>query len=129
MKRILLSILMVGIVLLGACSASSVISVTAEELCSAYKDNEAAADAQYKGKILEVTGRRELTGSSGIDSDGNPYTIISSESLSGGVRCWFSPEDVLQITKLGLGKEVTIRGKCYGYSMWTVLLGECSIVD
>ena len=127
MKRALLSILMVGIVLLGACGTSSVISVTAEELCSAYKDNEAAADALYKNKILEVTGRRELTGATGIDSDGNPYTTISCEGLSGGIRCWFSPEDVLEITKLGT--EVTIRGRCYGYSMWTVLLGECSAVD
>ncbi len=129
MKRILLSILMVGIVLLGACGAESVISVTAEELCSAYRDNETAADEQYKDKILEVTGMRELTGSSGIDREGNPYTTISSEALSGGVRCWFSPADVLQITKLGLGKEVTIRGKCYGYALWTVLLGECSAVE
>ena len=128
MKRVLIPILMLSIVLLEACGgASSAISVTAEELCSAYRDNEAAADALYKDKILEVTGRRELTGATGIDRDGNPYTTISCEGLSGGIRCWFSPEDVLEITKLGT--QVTIRGKCYGYSMWTVLLGECSIVE
>ena len=117
---------MAGILLLGACAAPSGISVTAQELCSAYQDDEAAADEQYKDKILEVTG---IVESVGRDREDNPYVVLTGGGMSEGVRCWFSARDIDQVLDLRITREATIRGKCHGYALFTVLVDGCSVVD
>jgi len=107
--------------------APIVLSTTSSELCSAYEDNELKADAEYKGKVLDVTGIIEDISR---DIKGTPFVILGKgNGLAVGVKCEFSSEDETQLARLSKGEEITIRGKCVGYWIINVLLRGCSLVD
>jgi hypothetical protein len=86
---------------------SSAVQVSAETLTRDYRANEVAADKEYKGKVLAVTGRitQIRGGSSGLFGSA-PIIHLAA------VRCEF--KDNAQIEHLSTGQFVTIRGKCQG---------------
>lgn len=95
------------------------ISVSAEDLYSAYKENTIAADSLYQGKVLSVYG--EVT-SIGREILGRPYVCLAG----GRVQCLFSQEDERLLSHLKKGTSVTIVGECTGYFI-NVLLTNCRI--
>ena len=107
----------------------NVMKVDYEELHQEYMDNPIAADAKYKGKILELTGEvytidREIAG--------NPYITfnIGGEYSFQDVRITFKKSEEEKVTKLKKGQEVTIRGECRGTLLsTTVSLDDCEIVE
>jgi hypothetical protein len=159
MKRILYIAPILVIIFLNACAAntsisapetktlttttlnSSTIEVTAETLFTAYHNNNTAeANAEYKGKTLQVSG--EVTAISD-DSSGMPYVELSGGGLSWseqlemglsstGVQCLFSLKNKSGLAQLQLNQTVKIQGQCSGsdidFSEDIVILDNCILV-
>jgi hypothetical protein len=82
------------------------VTVTAKELQSEYKANEARADARFKGKVIKVSGRVES-----IDSDlmDDPVVHLASGELL-GVSLHGLPKDVA----ISLNKGDSVTFICVG---------------
>ena len=87
------------------------ISVSATQLFTEYQDNEVAADAKYKDKILLITGTVESFGKDLADA---PYIGLASGNQFMPVRCVFSGTDKEAIAKIKKGDQVKVRGTCHG---------------
>jgi len=100
--------------------------VTVQELCSAYKASNVAADAKYKGKILTVTG---VVDSIGEDILHNPYIRLTSggKHQACGARCVLDKKYEPELAQLTIGQTVTVQGKCDGRLM-NVLMKDCALV-
>jgi hypothetical protein len=96
--------------------------MSAQDLAWEFEANSIAADAKYKGKVIEVHGFiadiRTVLGSPTVQlTDG--FHIL-------GVSCEFRRADKGQVMSLTKGREVTIRGTCGG-KVLNVLLKKCSV--
>jgi hypothetical protein len=115
-------IAIIQVVLIGAFAASrpttptpstdtpADVTVTAEQLDRDYDDNVAAADAKYKGKVIDVTGVVER-----VADDVKKFRM--TVELTGNfstVDCDFGTSDRSALASLKTGSTVTIRGKCIG---------------
>jgi hypothetical protein len=139
MKRWVLATLVITAVLLTACTApstssgttippqSAAIEITAGELYAAYEANQVAADAQYKDKILKVTGVVDSIGKDILDT---PYITLTSGGKyeMWGVQCMFDEKYEPELAKLTKGQTVTVQGKCDGYLV-NVLLRDCALAS
>ena len=99
--------------------------LTATELYEAFEANEAAAQTQYLGKILDVTGvisEVEMTEEGGVNLS------LEGGGLLGGVRCRLEQTDNDQEAQLEAGNQVTIRGECTGKLM-DVELSRCVLIN
>lgn len=97
--------------------------ITATHLYQAYDANEVAADEQYKGKKIAVTG---TIGSIGKDVLDNPYVSLKVGYMQ-SVNCYFSDKNNKIISQLLKGEKVTIIGTCKGLSLSYVVMRNCSI--
>lgn len=102
--------------------AADAIKVTAHQLFSAYEANEIAADGQYKGKTLEVSGVV-----SGIDSDfsDEPVIELATENEFMGVRAQGIDKTVA--ANLSKGQQVTLVCTGGGEVVGAPMLEDCSI--
>lgn len=106
-------------------SSTEVIRTSATELFAAFDANKVAADAQYEGKILEVSGTVDSIGKDIMDS---MYVALESGNPILGVQCFFADSHQDTLSSLSKGQNVTIRGKCDG-SMGNVILRGCVLAD
>ena len=85
--------------------AAPPISITALALASAYEENEVAADRQYNGKNLLVTGKVEsidtVLGSTSVTLKGKDMSIVS-------VQCLVEDSQKGAIAKLKKGQTATV---------------------
>jgi hypothetical protein len=89
------------------------IAISADDLYAAYKANEVAADAKYKGKTLEVTG---VVGSISKDVMDDPYiTLVTTENEFETVNAYFSKGAMQKLSELRKGQGVTVT--CRGNGM------------
>ena len=101
------------------------VRTTVQEINKAYEQDRAAADAKYKRKIVEVTGRV-------VKIDRHEFakpaeTVVELSGPQGTrVMCEFVGEDE-QLKALVAGQEVTIRGRCTGHIAW-VELKPCLVI-
>ena len=100
------------------------IEIDAKDLNSEYQENEAAADAEYKGKVLRVSG---VISRVGHTIQGKRYLNLKTEFTY--VRCNWSNKHKQDFTALKQGKEVEIECKCGGKVEGGVVLNDCSLVD
>jgi hypothetical protein len=81
------------------------VRVDAVSLVKAYRENEVAADGQFRGRVLEVTGKietiSETLGTMRVDLAGVDYVTV---------KCQFAEEDRPEIVKLKKGQTVTLAG-------------------
>jgi hypothetical protein len=131
MKKILLVILVIAVVGVGAGiylwnkapakvedSASS--AINADDLAIAFTTNEQQANGKFLNKVLDVSGTiAEVT----KNQDGKTVITlgVASDPLS-GIQCTMRESRV----KAEVGKPVTIKGFCNGYTL-VVLLSDCII--
>lgn len=102
------------------------IKVSAITLATAYKDNEVAADAKYKGQIVEVTGIVDTIGKDILDT---PYITLGTTQYSfENIQCMFSKSDEAQLATVTKGKSITLRGEVSG-KLVNVQVNGCSIVQ
>jgi tetratricopeptide (TPR) repeat protein len=85
---------------------SSVISITASDLYSAYDANRLRADQQYKDKTLKVTGKVTDIGQDAWD---NNYIILDSH-----VYFRLKPSETNKAIALNKSQTVTLTGICEG---------------
>lgn len=99
-----------------------VISVTASQLVSEYKQNEIAADSKYKDKTLEVSG----TVGSIAESFGKQYVTLKSEDIIISVQCFLKSSESEKAATLYQGQSVILQGKNDGMSL-NISLSNCAI--
>lgn len=103
--------------------SASPIPITALALASVYDDNEVAADQQYEGKELLVTGKVEsiatVFGSTYVTLKGKEMSLVS-------VQCFVDDSQKAAVAKLKKGTLATVQGTCDGKSM-NVELKNCVI--
>lgn len=94
-----------------------VVAVSAGELLTAYKENEVAADAKYKGKWVEVSGvvgsiKKGIMDSVyvTVEEPGSRYTFQS-------VQCHLIESETAKAAALAKGSRIKIRGKVDGLMM------------
>ena len=137
MKRILLFIVLI-IVLAGGWYAYTLYtgkvksltevkadaSVTAADLLAAFAKDTAAANKQYLGKILAVTGNVKS-----VETEGHTATVIlGNDGDLSSVRCSMDSAFVKQAATLAKGTAVTVKGNCTGY-MADELIGSDVILN
>ncbi len=105
----------------------AVIKVTALALSTAYKDNEVAADAKYKGQTVEITGTVDTIGKDILDT---PYIALATTqyAIIDRVQCMFSKSDETQLATVSKGQNITLRGEVSGNS-GNIIVNGCSIVQ
>lgn len=102
------------------------IKVTALALSTAYKDNEVAADAKYKGQTVEITGTVDTIGKDILDT---PYIALATTqyAIIDRIQCMFSKSDEPQLAAVTKGQSITLRGEVTG-KIGNVIVNGCSIV-
>ncbi len=99
--------------------------VTAEVLAKAYEGNVVAADAKYKGKFLEVTGKVLRVGKR---PPGKIAVEIGTEERLMLVCDFLAKEGQAQLAAVEVGDTVVIRGTCKGGGDGLPLLENCTLV-
>jgi len=101
------------------------IKVSASALSQAYDSNEVAADAKYKGNVVDVSGTIDTIGK---DILGTPYVSLKTSEYSIiGVQCMFSQSDEAALAALSSGQTITLEGTVSGKTI-EVIVDGCSIV-
>lgn len=131
--RALLLLALVG-ASLAACGAGTLHSekeresapaLTAQELYRAYRKDEAAADALYKGRLLKVSGVADYSGTDLILEAPEVILTGGGKDASRGVDCVFDPRYEDKVAKVAKGDALTVLGRCEGFYKINVLLRDC----
>lgn len=101
------------------------VAVTAEQLATAYADNEDIADAAYKGKWLRLTGRVHDMGKHSVEE---VHLEIVTGNPAVGLQCSFADRFANRIKQVRKGQEVTVIGRCAGKPTY-VLLEDCQFAE
>ena len=103
------------------------VEVTADELLAAYKVNELAADQQFKGKTLLVTGVLSSIESGFGDS---PYLMLKAgdEFDFSMPQAHFDKSETDSLVALKKGESITIQCVSNGEMMGSPILKSCTIV-
>lgn len=83
------------------------IAVQAKALTKEYDDNELAADAKYKDKMLAVSGKV----SNIAETMGNVTVQLEGHNIAKNVMCSFDEAEKANVAKLKKGQQVTLSGK------------------
>jgi calcineurin-like phosphoesterase len=101
--------------------------VTAELLFQEYRNEKQAAEQQYNGKVVQVSG----TVSAVETTDSLTIAVfVLDEGMFGdeGIRCTMLPNYKEKIHAFE-GKEAIIKGYLTGYNDTDVILEQCSLVN
>lgn len=85
------------------------VQVTATRLMEDYENNTVAANQQYNGKVLAVSGTVESV-SGGTEGDALYVELKTVDFSFVSVRCYFAPSRVDEVTSFNKGDRVTLRG-------------------
>lgn len=99
-------------------------TLKANKLFKEYSDNEVAADAKYKGKVVVVSGTVQNIGKDMMDQ---AYVVIGGSGLMDGVQCTFTKGENNSVAALTKGVVVNIKGEVTG-KMGNVLLDKSSLL-
>lgn len=103
-----------------------VIKLTAEELLKAYYANRKSAEAEYKGKTLQVAG---VVGSVSKNIVGTRFVKLAGDYLEAWrVQCMFDKENESQLAGWTIGQWVIVQGICGDYLPPDVTLKDCILV-
>ncbi|MGI9160962.1 MAG: OB-fold protein [Saprospiraceae bacterium] len=101
-------------------AAKPALSISASELFAAFETDEAAANAQYLDKVVEVLG---TVAESGTNEDGSARVVLESGGMF-GVACSLDPLAKHPRTAFPVGEQIRLKGKCSGYNL-DVQLDRC----
>ncbi len=98
----------------------SPIKLNASQLLSEYKDNEAKANNNYKGKTVQLTGTIKRITEKYVELKGTErFELITAE-------CYFKDRNVM--AGLTSGNEITITGVCEGKGIFGINIKACELV-
>lgn len=104
---------------------ANAIAITADELFSAYDTNEVAADNQYKGKDLKISGTIKDIGKDILD---NVYITLDCGEMIFSIQCYFDDSEVAVVGTLKKDQDITVIGTCDGQT-GNVVIKHCTIAD
>lgn len=100
------------------------IAVGPTEVTEAYRSNQVAADAKYKGKRLSVAGY--VSGvTNGLLGGVDVALVPTASARFSTLRCNFS-ESSERLGSLKVGEVVTVEGDCDGGTTLGVTLNKCA---
>jgi len=102
-------------------SQEAVYTLSARSLYAEYKQNEVAADAKYKDKVVIVSGRITNIGKDFADT---AYVILAGDEYF-GVQCMFAKGEEGVVAQLSKGETVTIKGVVSRLVIGSLLLNSC----
>lgn len=109
--------------------------ISAERLWGAYDSNESATDAEWKGKIIVVTGVVDASGEDSTIENGeyitldNDFVTLKTGEQFRPLQCIF-PESEGILAKVSSGEEVMILGEVDGIGFASCLyIRECSLIE
>ncbi len=94
-------------------SQQAVVSINASSIYQSFATNENKANEQYKGKVIEVSG---ILHSVKKDGSGRYQIHLMTESQTGRVLCTLNDRSPKSLNKLEIGKSITVKGFCKGFS-------------
>ncbi|MGS1028816.1 OB-fold protein [Burkholderia glumae] len=95
------------------------IEISAVDLYNAYKANEVAADAKYKGKQIKITG---IVGTIGKDVMDDPYITLVAVNDFETVNVYFSKARIDDLSKLNKGDSISVTCKGSGMVLGSPML-------
>lgn len=98
------------------------IEVTAEAYASAYNTNEIAADNEYKGKKLHITGTL-----SRVSETAGTYYVYMDTDLFESVSCRLEKSELDKAATLTPGQAIGLTGIGNGYDGFSVQVKNCVI--
>jgi hypothetical protein len=106
------------------------LNVSATKMYIDYQLNALAADAKYKGKIINVTG---IVVKISTDLFGNPYVYLAAgQGWQYGydvADCSFNISQKSSLSQLTIGKNVTIQGNCQGFPLLNIEFENCRLIS
>ena len=96
-----------------------------QQLLQSYEENEEAANKNYLGKIVQVTGKVYEVVNQG---DSATTIVIGNEQAMHKVSCLLQQDAATQVNKISKNELVTLKGICTGFLM-DVELNQCIIVE
>lgn len=98
--------------------------VTATELFNAYQDNEAAAQARFGGRRLEVSGIVD-----GVDLDilNKPIVKLVTPNQFMSAQATLTEESASSASSLAKGQKIVLHCKSVGEVIGTPMLRDCSL--
>lgn len=137
-RILIIFILMAAIIIVGsliqqikpvapAAPEQSVAAVGVEELFAAYRQDPAATDAAYRGKLLDVGGTAK---SGGMSIATTPYVTLRPPNSIDEVRCMlqWDLKTIGMAAELSAGDIVVLRGRLKSYSTY-ITMEDCLIVQ
>jgi hypothetical protein len=104
-------------------------AVKAGDLLKEYSTNAVAADARYKGKVLQVSGK--FGSAQKAPLMGYAVQLVADDAgdlnLS-EVQCFIVESAEVDVAKLQPGQMVTLQGTCDGQVVGQVKLSGCTLV-
>lgn len=97
------------------------IKVTARDLFKAYEANEIAADSQYKGKRIEISGQIESIASDMFDE---PLVQLSAGNFQNVGAQGLTKDVAAKLTK---GQSITLVCNGAGEAIGTPMLDKCAV--
>lgn len=98
---------------------------TAASLLAAFERDEAKANQQYLGKVIEVTGPVK---SLNTDDKGFYTLALGDEGTLSSVRCSVDSNYAEQAAKVVVGTTVVVRGVCSGFMADELLGSDVTLV-
>ena len=132
LKKALLAVLILGLIGLvvgfylwnkpheDIAAAKPDLSIAATELFSAFETDEAAANAKYLDKLVEVVG---TVAESTTGEDGSARVVLETGGMF-GVACSLDPLAKHPRTVFPVGEKIRLKGRCSGYNL-DVQLDRC----
>jgi tRNA_anti-like len=107
------------------------IAVKAGDLLKEYGANAVAADAKYKGKVVQVTGK--FGSASKVIALGYAVTVLPEDAGEGdvgltNVQCFIVESAQADVAKFQQGATVTMEGTCEGQTLAQIKMMKCTVV-
>lgn len=102
------------------------IEVTADDIFSAFEDNEVAAEERFKGQLVKITGIVDDINSQSVLTSAN--ILLKSDGMGFScVQCNFNSENSKALAAVKKGESITIIGTCEGKSFLNVIINACEL--
>lgn len=108
--------------------AEPALTVTAFKMASDYKENEVAADAKYKGKVVEISGSVDTIGKDALDTPYIAFTTENQYEIINRIQCMFGRNDTDALSSVSKGQKITLRGEVSG-ALGNIIVRDCQIVE
>jgi hypothetical protein len=110
-------------------AAAPAVTVKAGDLLTEYSTNAVAADAKYKGKLVQVSGK--FGSAQKAPLLGYAVQLLPEDAPdvnASAVQCFIVESAEADVAKLQQGQMITLQGTCDGQVLSQVKLSKCTLV-